>query len=152
MLETLRRNAGGWGIKIAFGIIIVVFVFAFGMGSFTDKKEPVVAYVGGEAISAREFQKAFEDAITAMRRQNPGVSAEELNTPQFKQAILGQLVNTRLLLSAAAKMGITVSQAELRAIISSTRPSTTPRTPLTRPSTGTPWPRTTPLRWVSRPS
>ena len=119
MLETLRKNAGGWGIKIAFGIIIVVFVFAFGMGSFTDKKEPVVAYVGGEPISAREFQKALEDSITAMRRQNPGISAEELNTPQFKQAVLGQLVNTRLLLSAAAKMGITVSQAELRAIISS---------------------------------
>ena len=119
MLETLRRNAGGWGIKIAFGIIIVVFVFAFGMGSFTDKKEPVVAYVGGEPISAREFQKAFEDSITAMRRQNPGISAEELNTPQFKQAILGQLVNTRLMLTAAARMGITVSKAELRAIISS---------------------------------
>lgn len=119
MLETLRKNAGGWGIKIAFGIIIVVFVFAFGMGNFSDKKEPVVAYVGGEAISARDFQKAYEDSITAMRRQNPGISAEELNTPQFKQAVLGQLVNTRLLLSAAAKMGITVSQAELRAIISS---------------------------------
>lgn len=119
MLEMLRRNAGSWGIKIAFGIIIVVFVFAFGMGSFTDKKEPVVAYVGGEPISAREFQKAYEDAITAMRRQNPGISAEELNTPQFKQAILGQLVNTKLLLGAAAKMGITVSEAELRAFISS---------------------------------
>ncbi|MDO9633157.1 MAG: SurA N-terminal domain-containing protein, partial [Humidesulfovibrio sp.] len=119
MLETLRRNAGGWGIKIAFGIIIVVFVFAFGMGSFTEKKEPVVAYVGGEPISARDFQKAYEDSITAMRRKNPGISAEELNTPQFKQAILGQLVNTRLMLSAAAKMGIKVSQAELRAFISS---------------------------------
>jgi peptidyl-prolyl cis-trans isomerase D len=119
MLERLRRNAGSWGIKIAFGIIIVVFVFYFGMGSFTEKKEPVVAYVGGEAISAREFQKAYEDSITAMRRQNPGISAEELNTPQFKQAILSQLVNTRLMLSAAAKMGITVSQAELRAVISS---------------------------------
>ncbi|MBU1041004.1 MAG: SurA N-terminal domain-containing protein [Proteobacteria bacterium] len=118
MLEMLRRNAGSWGIKIAFGIIIVVFVFAFGMGSFTEKKEPVVAYVGGEPISAREFQRAFEDSITAMRRQNPGISAEELNTPQFKQAILGQLVNTRLMLSAAAKMGITVSPAELRSVIS----------------------------------
>ncbi len=119
MLEMLRRNAGSWGIKIAFGIIIVVFVFYFGMGNFTEKKEPVVAYVGGEAISAREFQKAFEDSITAMRRQNPGISAEELNTPQFKQAILGQLVNTKLMLSAAAKMGITISPAELRVIISS---------------------------------
>ncbi|MHC1700892.1 MAG: SurA N-terminal domain-containing protein [Humidesulfovibrio sp.] len=119
MLEMLRRNAGSWGIKIAFGIIIVVFVFAFGMGSFTEKKEPVVAYVGGEPISAREFQRAHEDAITAMRRRNPGISAEELNTPQFKQAILGELVNARLMLAASAKMGITVSPAELRAVISS---------------------------------
>lgn len=118
MLERLRQNAGSWGIKIAFGIIIVVFVFAFGTGNFSDKKEPVVAYVAGEPISAREFQKSYEDAITAMRRQNPGLSAEELNNPQFKQAILVQLVNTRLMLAAAAKMGITVSPAELRAVIS----------------------------------
>ncbi len=119
MLERLRQNAESWGIKIAFAIIIVVFVFYFGMGNFNEKKEPVVAYLGGEPISAREFQKAYEDAITAMRRQNPGISAEELNTPQFKQTILGQLVNTKLMLGAAKKMGITVSPAEMRAVISS---------------------------------
>jgi peptidyl-prolyl cis-trans isomerase D len=119
MLDKLRQNAESWGIKIAFSIIIVVFVFYFGMGSFTEKKEPVVAYVGGEAISAREFQKAYEDAMTAMRRQNPGASADDLNTPQFKQAVLNQLVNTKLLLGAAGKMGITISPAELRSVISS---------------------------------
>lgn len=119
MLESLRQNAQSWGIKIAFGIIIIVFVFYFGMGNFSDKKEPVVAYVGNEAISAREFQKAYEDAVTSMRRQNPGASAEELNTPQFKQAILSELVNTRLLLAAARDMGVTVSPPELRAVISS---------------------------------
>lgn len=119
MLERLRQNAESWGIKIAFGIIIVVFVFYFGMGSFTERKEAVVAYVGKDAISAREFQKAYEDAVTAMRRQNPGASAEELNTPQFKQAILAQLVNTKLLLTAAGTMGVTVSPAELRSVISS---------------------------------
>ncbi|MGE4264869.1 MAG: SurA N-terminal domain-containing protein [Desulfovibrio sp.] len=118
MLERLRQNAGSLGIKIAFGIIIVVFIFSFGMGSFSDRKEPVVAYVGEEAVSAREFQKAYEDAVTAMRRQNPGASAEELNTPAFKQAILNELVNTKLLLGAAQKMGVTVSPAELRAVIS----------------------------------
>lgn len=118
MLERLRQNAESWGIKIAFGIIIVVFIFYFGMGNFTDKKEPVVAYVGGEAISAREFQKAYEDAVTALRRQSPGASAEELNTPQFKQAILRELVDTKLLLAAAKQMGVTVTLPELRAVIS----------------------------------
>ncbi len=75
MLDKLRRHAEGWGIKIAFAIIIIVFVFYFGMGNFSEHKEPVLAYVGGEAISANEFQKAYEEAVTAMRRQNPGASA-----------------------------------------------------------------------------
>ncbi len=119
MLDKLRRHAEGWGIKIAFAIIIIVFVFYFGMGNFSEHKEPVLAYVGGEAISANEFQKAYEEAVTAMRRQNPGASAESLNTPEFKQAVLSQLVNTKLVLVAAKKMGITVSPAELRSIISS---------------------------------
>lgn len=119
MLEQLRQNAQSWGIKVAFGIIIIVFIFYFGMGNFTEKKEPVVAYVDGAAISAREFQKAYEDTITNMRRQNPGLTAEELNTPQLKQAILAQLVNTKLLLAGAQKMGVAVSPAELRAVISS---------------------------------
>ncbi|MDR3641272.1 MAG: SurA N-terminal domain-containing protein [Humidesulfovibrio sp.] len=118
MLERLRQNAESWGIKIAFAIIIMVFIFYFGMGSFTEKKEAVVAYVGGDPISAREYQKSYEDAVSSMRRQNPDASAEELNTPQFKQAVLTQLVNAKLLLSAADKMGITVSAAELRAVIS----------------------------------
>ncbi len=119
MLEQLRQNAESWGIKIAFGIIIVVFIFSFGLGGLSDKKEPVVAYVDGAPISAREFQKAYEDTITAMRRQNPGLTAEELNTPQFKQSILAQLVNTKLVLASADKMGLVVSPAELRALISS---------------------------------
>jgi peptidyl-prolyl cis-trans isomerase D len=118
MLERLRQNAQSWGIKIAFSIIIIVFVFYFGMGNFSDKKEPVVAYVGKDAISAREFQKptrtGSRPCAGRIRRQRRGAQYA-----QFKQAILAELVNTRLLLAAARDMGVTVSAPELRAVISS---------------------------------
>ena len=36
MLEYIRSNAQSFGVKLVFGVIILVFVF-WGVGSFSDK-------------------------------------------------------------------------------------------------------------------
>lgn len=113
MLDIMRKNASGWIIKILFGALIVVFVFAFGMGTM-DQSDPVLAYVDEEPIPVMEWQRAYRESVEAMRRQNPNASPEELNTPEFKQLILAQLINARLIRNEAANMGITVSRAEIR--------------------------------------
>ena len=53
MLDGIRNNAQSWGVKIAFGIIILVFVF-WGVGSYTGPKG-LVATVNGKKIPLSEI-------------------------------------------------------------------------------------------------
>ena len=41
MLDLIRANAQSWGVKIAFGIIILVFVF-WGVGGLTGGPSTVI--------------------------------------------------------------------------------------------------------------
>jgi len=117
MLEIMRENASGWIVKILFGIIIVVFVFAFGMSGFDTGQDPVLAKVNDQIITRAEYEDAFQRAAEGLRSTNPEVTAAQLQDPQFKQMVLGELINNRLLLDEAARMGITASDDEVFAAI-----------------------------------
>ncbi len=114
MLELMRKHSSGWIIKILFGIIIVVFVIYFGASNPTGSKDPVLAYVDGQPIAARDFERAYGRIVDGMRRQNPGLSAEDLQNPQIRQGILNQMITSRLLMNEAERLGIAVSDAEVR--------------------------------------
>ncbi len=101
MLDSMRKNASGWIVKILFAIIIVVFVFAFGMSGFDSSGDPVLATVNDQIITRAEFEEAFQRIAESMRNANPDLSPNQLQTPQFKQVVLGELVNNKLLLAEA---------------------------------------------------
>ncbi|WP_285906538.1 SurA N-terminal domain-containing protein [Pseudodesulfovibrio pelocollis] len=117
MLEIMRENASGWIVKILFGIIIVVFVFAFGMSGLDTGQDPVLATVNNQIITRAEFEDAFQRAAEGLRSTNPEVTPAQLQDPQFKQMVLGELINNRLLLDEAARLGITASDEEVFAAI-----------------------------------
>lgn len=117
MLEIMRENASGWIVKILFAIIIIVFVFAFGMSGLDTGNDPVLATVNDQVITRAEFEEAFQRTAEAMRQSNPEVTNAQLQDPQFKQMVLGELVNSRLLLAEAARLGISASDDEVFAAI-----------------------------------
>jgi len=117
MLEIMRENASGWIVKILFAIIIIVFVFAFGMSGLDTGNDPVLATVNDQVITRAEFEDAFQRAAESMRQANPNVTSAQLQEPQFKQMVLGELVNSRLLLAEAARLGISASDDEVFAAI-----------------------------------
>lgn len=117
MLEIMRENASGWIVKILFGIIIVVFVFAFGMSGLETGQDPVLATVNDQIITRAEFEDAFQRAAEGVRTANPDVTPAQLQDPQFKQMVLGELINSRLLLDEAARLGISASDDEVFAAI-----------------------------------
>jgi len=116
MLEIMRENASGWIVKILFGIIIIVFIFAFGMSGMDNGNDPVMATVNDQVITRAEFEEAFQRAAENMRRNN-NVPNEQLQSPEFRKAVLNELINSRLLLSEAARLGITASDDEVFAAI-----------------------------------
>jgi peptidyl-prolyl cis-trans isomerase D len=106
-------------VKALFAVIIVVFVFAFGMGGMggSDKKS-TLATVNERPILIRDFEQNYRRSLDTLRQQNPNVTPEDLQQMQFKQQVLAQMVNSQLLMEQAEKLGLQVSPAELQQTIS----------------------------------
>jgi len=115
MLDGIRSNAQSWGVKIAFGIIIVVFVF-WGIGSYSGPKG-IVASVNGKNITEAEFQRAYMNMEENIRRSVPNATPEMMEGFQIEQRVLQGLVQEKLIEHEAERAGFTVSLYELRALL-----------------------------------
>ena len=99
MLDGIRNNAQSWGVKIAFGIIILVFVF-WGVGSYTGPKG-LVATVNGKNITEVDFQRAYAQMEENIRRSAPNLTPEQMEGLQLERRVLDQLVQEKLIESEA---------------------------------------------------
>ena len=116
MLEYIRSNAQSFGVKLAFGVIILVFVF-WGVGSLNEGDTAnLVATVNGDAITARDFEMAYRRAEESLLRQNPGLNREQFKQLLGRQVLRG-LVEQTLLKQESAKAGLAVTPLELRAAV-----------------------------------
>ncbi|GHV53733.1 peptidylprolyl isomerase [Deltaproteobacteria bacterium] len=113
MLDQIRNHAQSWGVKIAFGIIILVFVF-WGVGS-TDNGggAGVVGVVDGEPILLKDYYRALEDQQNQARAYLPDISAEDMRSLQIPQQVFQMLVSRKLMEMQAARFGMTVTPIEL---------------------------------------
>ncbi len=112
MLDGIRANAESWGVKLAFGIIIIVFVF-WGIGSYTGPKG-YVATVNDMHITEIEFQKVYGSMEQNLRASYPDLTPELLKGLQLEQQVLQRLVMKKLLESEAERIGLEISPYELR--------------------------------------
>lgn len=119
MLDGMRQNAGSWIIKILFLVIILAFVLAYGSGSLRSTGSGVLAYVGETPILIKEFERQYEQDVRYVQSQMPNLKSEDLAKLDIKQATLAKMVNTVLLEQEIAKLGLTVSDAELAGLIRS---------------------------------
>lgn len=116
MLDAMRKNAQSWGIKLVFGLIILVFVF-WGVGSFQGQRSSVLARVGGVNIMIEDFQRAYNRQVDQIRQENPDLTTEDLKRMNIKQQVLNEMVLSQLLLNEAERLGVVVSPEELRSEI-----------------------------------
>ena len=78
-----------------------------------------VARIGKTQISEQEFGMALRQAQDRMRdavRSNPQLAAQ-LNSPEFKEAVLNDLIQRKVMLARAHSAGMAVSDSELQQII-----------------------------------
>lgn len=117
MLDYIRSNAQSWGVKAAFGVIILVFVF-WGVGSLRDSSvSGVVATVNGKPILVVDVENSLRQAEDSVRRANPGITTEQLREMQLPRQILQQLVIESALQQESARLGINVSPIDMRRAI-----------------------------------
>ena len=113
MLKFMRQHATSWFIKIALGLIIVVFIF-WGVGGFRGDEGAVVAKVGGTIIDVRTFRDTYQKMVDFYRKQYKGQWNEQmLKLLDIKHRVLNQLIDQVLIAQEAQRLHITVSKKEL---------------------------------------
>jgi peptidyl-prolyl cis-trans isomerase D len=117
MLDRMRRHKG-W-LKWSLGIVVVMFVLLY-IPSFLRPPDTVaasdaIATIGGRKVLVSTFQRAYGQQAQAMRSAY-GDAFNEQMLQQFGlgQRILEQLINDEAVLIEAERLGIRVSDGELR--------------------------------------
>ena len=95
-------------------MISVAFIF-WGIGPKDKAQVTFVASVGDEKITLDEYWRAYDNEVKRLKEQNK--STEEIEKLNLKDRILATLVNRAVLVAAAPKAGITVSEKELQEAI-----------------------------------
>lgn len=117
MLDGIRANAQSWGVKLAFGIIIVVFVF-WGIGGRSSPRG-IVATVNDRNITELEFRQVYAQMEQNIRNSIPGATPEMLQSLGLEQSALQTLVMRKLLEAEAERLGVEISPYELRRVVES---------------------------------
>ena len=120
MLENIRESSQGMTAKIILGVIILTFAVA-GLGSYTNSADTSVATVNGEKISQQEFDKAYQAQRNRMAQQFGDMfdtlSNDSNYMANFRQGVLDNLINERLLDQSADSLAIRVSDELLKKTI-----------------------------------
>jgi peptidyl-prolyl cis-trans isomerase D len=110
----MRKFARSWFVYLAIGAIVLVFVF-WGVGSFRSSRFETVAVVNGDSISLPTYLKAYNNLVrTYQEKLGPEANDETLKPFNLRGQALNHLIDETLLAQATARLGIAVSNAELR--------------------------------------
>jgi len=119
MLKVIRKYSRSWFIWLAIGAIIAVFVL-WGVGGFESRRFQEVATVNGQPILVTAYQRQFMELVKQSQEQNRGELTEEMvKAMRLKEAALNRLIDEALILQAGERLGLKVTDAELRQQIQS---------------------------------
>ncbi len=117
MFDSLREGKAGKLLTyIIFGLIIVSFSL-WGVESYINNigRSSGVAKVDGHNITQEEFNVAFRNQMDQMREMlGQNYDPALVDNPQARANVLEGMVNRQLLAAAARKVGLTMTDAQLR--------------------------------------
>ena len=119
MLNSLRRNASSWVVKVLLLMLVVSFAI-WGIGDifYGSGQNPTVATVGDAEIPAHELAEAFNRAVANLQRQlGPEFDRERAIQLGVMQQTLQDLIRQRLISLEAQEMGLVVPDDALRALV-----------------------------------
>jgi peptidyl-prolyl cis-trans isomerase D len=118
MLDRMRRHKG-W-LKWSLGLVVVAFVLVYipdilapqGAGAAPNA---VVATVEGREIKVADFRRAYSQQVQAYRQAYGGnLDDQMLRQLGIEQRILSQMIDEEAILAEASRLGVKVTDAELR--------------------------------------
>ncbi|GGI75248.1 SurA N-terminal domain-containing protein [Shewanella gelidii] len=121
MLEKIRE--GSQGVVAKSILVLVIFSFAFaGVSSYLGSStETPAARVNGEDISQSALEQAYQNERSRMEQQLgemfEALAANDVYLQSIKQRVLDRLVAERLVDQAANKLGLRVSDEQIKQAI-----------------------------------
>ena len=119
MLDSMRRHIG-W-LKWSLGLVILAFAFLYipdlsnSTQQLTGALTEVVATVGEREITVREFRTVYLRQLQSYQAQSGGeITAEILRSMGLDRQILQQMIDEYAALQEAERLGVTVTDAEIR--------------------------------------
>ena len=121
MLDRMRRHKG-W-LKWSLGLVVVAFIILY-IPDFLRRRDPaqtgalpsdVVARVEGRSVSVLDFRMAYQRQLSAYRQAyGANVNERMLKQLGLEQQVLQQMVNEQSILAEASRLGMTVTDEEVR--------------------------------------
>ena len=116
MLKMFRDNLKSlaWILWVIIAVFVLGLAVQFG-GNLREANQNVAATVGSEQVSTLEFQRAYKNLDTRLRQ----VYGDQLTPEMAKQMklplrALDQVISQKILLGEARRLGLTVTDAEVR--------------------------------------
>jgi peptidyl-prolyl cis-trans isomerase D len=118
MLDILRKRKRSWLILIPLGIIIVTFVLFYGGQGSQDPGVENIAEVNGEVIGQQEFALQYQRMLQRYREIfKDSLTPELIRNLNLKSVVLEELIQKRLLLQEARKLGLAATDENLMTTI-----------------------------------
>ncbi|OGP71622.1 MAG: hypothetical protein A2W09_08860 [Deltaproteobacteria bacterium RBG_16_50_11] len=120
MLRVLREHATSWMLRGLLILVAVTFISWGGYSLIREKKQTYAAKVDSVAIEMNEFRDSYDRVIKQYRDAlGPSFSDKMINELGLKKRILDDLVSRVLILQEGLRLGIEISDEELRETIES---------------------------------
>ncbi|GAV20797.1 peptidyl-prolyl cis-trans isomerase D [Mariprofundus micogutta] len=118
MLESMRNHAQGWIAKVILTGIALSFVL-WGVGDyFTGGNAEPVATINEKPIDGSEFYVAYERQLNAYRSMlGKQYSRELLDSLNVKETTLQTMINRKIMLDVAAKLGLAAPESVVLATV-----------------------------------
>jgi peptidyl-prolyl cis-trans isomerase D len=118
MLNSLRKSAGSWFVKILLGLLVASFAI-WGIGDiFRGGTTTTVAEVGDKEISAFEYQRDYINQVnTLSSRLGRQLTAQEARAFGIPQSVLQNTISRTAIDIHAEELGLGMSDEAIIALI-----------------------------------
>lgn len=118
MLDVMRRQKRSWLILLLLGVGVLAFVMVGTYPQGDQGSVATIAEVNGERITSTEVENRYQRVIANYQRMLRGtMSPSEIAQLDLRGEVLNELIQQRLLLQEAQKLGLDATDDELAASI-----------------------------------
>jgi len=120
MLTILRKHATSWMLKGLLLLVAVTFISWGGYSFFREKKHDYAAMVNGIPVHVRDYQETLQGVLKRYRdAMGPAFTDKMIEELRIRENVLEELVSRVLILQEGKRLGLHVSDSELRMAIES---------------------------------